>query len=320
MKARHCSGLLFLFVLFQPFYSNGWGVGHRIITEAALEVQPVELQKRWRALHRNEFLGKEETISWYVSNHFSKHPDYVDGPSRNEEDLEERVRAAGFLYAEKNGTFLPPITYAGPDRLEWEGPRPKTYHYFTFQTEEVNREFAHKGSKWYFEKISAAFREGNDVIAAEYFGSFAHAIQDRVSPYHVWDGYTPQREAFESTLSDHGLQRKEKSFREKPQSSSLFWFVGGKGMSAELKGYSPKILGDTAEEASREFVDRLFASRQFAEEIYTRRDGFVAAHLEDEWEAKGSSEKTDRYLSQVAEENARLTADVLYTAFLLATP
>lgn len=319
MKAKPSIILLCSFFLLLPLDSNGWGVGHRIITEAALRVQPPELQERWKVLHRNDFLGKEETISWYVSNHFSKHPDYVDGPSRREEDLEERVRATAFLYAEKNGTFLPPITYAGPDRIKWEGPRPKTYHYFTFQTEEVNREFARKGSKWYFEKISEAFRKGDDVIAAEYFGAFAHAIQDRVSPFHVWDGYTEEREAFEDTLSDYGLQKKEKSFREKPQSSSLFWFVGGAGMNAELIGYSPKSLGDTAGEASRAFVDRLFASRQFAEEIYTTRDGFVAAHLQDEWEAKASSEKTDRFLSEVARENAQLTADVLYTAFLLAS-
>ena len=43
------------------------------------------------------------------------------------------------------------------------------------------------------------------MLAAEYSGAFAHAIQDRVSPYHVWDGYTVKREAFEDQFVKEGL-------------------------------------------------------------------------------------------------------------------
>ena len=32
-----------------------WGVGHRIITEAAVGAQPKELLDRWEELHRNSF-------------------------------------------------------------------------------------------------------------------------------------------------------------------------------------------------------------------------------------------------------------------------
>ncbi|MDB3940492.1 hypothetical protein N9406_05955 [Verrucomicrobiales bacterium] len=295
-----------------------WGVGHRIITEAAVGAQPKELLDRWEELHRNSFHKQEESIRWYVENRFCGHPDWVDGPSRDEADLEERVRVTQFVYAEKNGKFLPPITYAGPDRLKWESPRPKTYHYFTLQTEELNRQFARKGSKWYFEKISKAFRDGEDVIAAEYFGAIAHAIQDRVSPFHVWDGYKLQREAFEDGLAAHGLQTPEGSRNEKSINTSLFWSVGGKGMTATLKGYKPRSLGKTPEDASIEFTKRLFASREYAKSVYTDGDGFVHAHLADDWKEKGSSAETDFFLDLVATENAKLTADVLYTAFLLS--
>lgn len=320
IRARLGAGcsLVLLGVLFSEA-AFGWGVGHRIITEAALGVQPRSLFERWQVLHRNAFLEKEESIAWYVANHFSKHPDWVDGPSRTGEDLEERVRIKAFVYAESEGRYTPAITYAGPDRVASKGFRPKTYHYFTFQTEEVNREFARKGSRWYFEKISTAFREGNDIIAAEYFGAFAHAIQDRVSPFHVWDGYTGEREAFEDSLAGEGLQSEEGSRNGNPGYTSLFWTVGGKGMTPNLEGYQPRSLGDSAESASEEFVRRLFASREYAESIYTDREGFIAAHLEDDWKERGSSVDTDRFLTLVAEENAKLTADVLFTAFSLAS-
>lgn len=305
-------------LLWFPGGASGWGVGHRIITEAALAVQPDELRDRWSAVHRNAYLDREATILWYVAHRFNMHPDWVDGPSRKSDDVAERVRSTAFVYAERNGTFLPPITYAGPDRVQWEGPRPKTYHYFTLPTEELNREFARKGSRWYFERIASAFRDDDDVVAAEYFGAFAHAIQDRVSPYHVWDGYVDEREALEDSLADAGLQSPEASFRGKAASASLFWFVGGRGMEADLSGYTPQLLGETAAEASEAFVERLFQSREFAKRVYTSRDGFIAAHLQDDWKGKGSSEETDAFLSQVAEENARLTADALYTAFRLS--
>ncbi|MCG8598552.1 MAG: hypothetical protein MI807_00220 [Verrucomicrobiales bacterium] len=307
-----------LFVIFATSQALPWGVGHRTITSAALSVQPDDLLKRWEVLHINPHHKEEASVRWYVENKFCSHPDWVDGPSRDEGDLEERVRITGFVYAEKNGKFLPPITYAGPDRLKWEGPRPKTYHYFTLQTEQLNREFARKGSKWYFENISRAFRKGEDVIAAEYFGAFAHAIQDRVSPFHVWDGYKEEREHFETGLAAHGLQAEDGSRNGNAINTSLFWSVGGQGMKADLSGYRPKSLGDTPETASKEFTERLFASREYAKAIYTDGDGFVHSHLSDEWREKGSGPETDHFLGMVASENAKLTADALFTAFLLS--
>jgi len=89
-------------------------------------------------------------------------------------------------------------------------------------------------------------------------------------------------------------------------------------MKATLKGYKPRSLGKTPEDASIEFTKRLFASREYAKSVYTDGDGFVHAHLADDWKEKGSSAETDFFLDLVATENAKLTADVLYTAFLLS--
>lgn len=295
-----------------------WGTGHRIITEAALETMDRQLAARWTRPHVDPHTGKSAPISWHVSHRFNLHPDWVDGPSRTGDDLDERVRSKQFVYAEIDGRVLPPITYAGPDRVTWKGQRPKTYHYFTLPREELNREFARRGSKWYFEKITEALRKGVDVAAAEYFGAFAHAIQDRVSPVHVWDGFAEEREDFENRLASEGLQAPEKSFRDRPEGPSLFWFVSGKDMAIDLADYRPQSLGDTTQEASEVFAERLFEERIKAASIYTKRDGFVGSRLSENWSENEAGVETSRFLSRIGEASARLTADVLHTAFLLS--
>ena len=80
-------------------------------------------------------------------------------------------------------------------------------------------------------------------------------------------------------------------------------------MVANLGDYQPKELGKNVEEAAVEFTRRLFASREFAEAVYTDREGFVSAHLKDKWQDKKSSKETDAFLSKIAEEKAKLTAE-----------
>lgn len=304
-------------LLFLPSHAAAWGTGHRIITAAAWEVQPEALRQRWSAPHHNAFHEREESIAWYLTRFFCMHADWVDGPTRNEEDIPERLRITAYLYAEKEGRFYPPVAYTDPER-ESKRPLPKTYHYFTSRREEVNRAFALRGSRWYFEKIREAFRENRDSDAAEYAGAFAHAIQDRVSPGHIWDGYIDEREALEDSLAAHGLQTPEGSRRQKPANNSIFWTLNESGMSADLGDYRPRLLGKTPEEAAEAFTERLFASHRHAKAVFTDRDGFVRSHLADDWLALVAGPETNRYLSQVAAENARLVADVFFTAHALS--
>ena len=76
--------------------------------------------------------------------------------------------------------------------------------------------------------------------------------------------------------------------------------------------------GDRPEEAAEAFTERLFASHRHAKAVFTDRDGFVRSHLADDWLALVAGPETNRYLSQVAAENARLVADVFFTAHALS--
>lgn len=309
--------LLVAFLCGRSTAAFAWGAGHRIITGSALEVMPGELKLRWERTHRHPVSGEEKPLSAWLVERFCMHPDWVDGPSRDGTDIAERKRSTQFVYAERNGLYFPPIAWADPDR-DPKTPRPWTYHYFTQRSEEVNRAFAGAGARWYLSRIAAAFREGRDAEAAEYAGAFAHAIEDRVSPFHVWDGYTEEREALEDSFAGEGLQAPEGSRNNKPENSSLFWGLDGPGMKADLSGYDPKVLGATLEEAAETFTARLFEGREFAKSVYTRRDGFLAAHLADDWRNQKGGPETNRFLSEVATENARLVADVFFTAWSLA--
>ncbi len=295
-----------------------WGGGHKSMTEAALAVQPEALRERFSEMHRNEFMGKEATLQWYLINRFCMHPDWVDGPTRDGTDIPERMRSTAYVYGMIEGKYYPPIAYTDPER-NLKKIRPKTYHYFTYRSEEVNREFARSGAKWYFERLEAAFRENRNVDAAEYLGAFLHAIQDRVSPFHVWDGYTEKREALETQFSAEGLQSPEGSRNEKPENASLFWGLGGEGMDNRLPdGYLPKSLGETLEKAAVEFEKRLFDSRDTAERVYSDKSGFMKSHLADEWKDREASEGTRREMARASERNVELCADVIFTAWKLA--
>jgi hypothetical protein len=300
-----------------PGDAFAWGTGHRILTRAALEVMPEALRIRWERPHRHPVSGEEQSIAAWLVGRFCMHPDWVDGPSSNGSDIAERKRTTQFVYAEQNGRYFPPVAWADPDR-DPSAPRPWTYHYFTRPVEEVNRAFAEAGAVWYLTRIAAAFREGRDAEAAEYAGAFAHAIEDRVSPFHVWDGYREEREALEDSLAAEGLQDPGASRDKNAKNSSVFWGIDGPGMKADLAGYAPSVLGTTVEEAAEVFTRRLFASREFAKQVYTRRDGFLAAHLADDWRNLKGGPATDRALSEVATENAKLVADVFLTASQLA--
>lgn len=314
---RSISFALFLLACFTADI-GAWGGGHKTMTEAAIEVQPNELRELFAGMHRNEFTGKDATLEWYLINRFCSHPDWVDGPTRDEADIPERIRSTQFVYGSINGKYYPPIAYTDPDK-DLKKARPKSYHYFTYKTEEVNREFARSGADWYFKRLEAAIREGRNADAAEFLGAFLHAIQDRVSPYHVWDGYTEKREALETEYADDGLQSPEGSRTEKSVNASLFWALGGEGMDNSLpEGYKPNLMGTTREEAVETFVERLFETRADAERVYADEEGFMKEHLADDWKDRKTSEQTRREMAAAAETNVQLCADVIFTAWRLA--
>ncbi len=288
------------------------------MTESAFALQPEKFQKRFAKIHHNSFTGKDASLAWYLSHRFCMHPDWVDGPTRDGSDVKERMRSTAFVYGGINGKYFPPVAYTDPDK-DSKGPRPKTYHYFTYKMEDLNREFARSGAHWYFKRITAALRENRDVDAAEYLGAFLHAIQDRVSPYHVWDGYTEKRETFETTYSEAGLQSPEGSRGERKKNTSLFWGLGGEGMDNTLpSNFKPQALGTARDAAVEAFVERLFQSRVSAEKVYTEKEGFMKSHLSDDWKNRKTSETTKQKMAKAAADNVKLCADVMLTAWKLA--
>lgn len=312
----HLASLLLLAIALPPSLAQAWGRGHSVITTAALKAMPDALLKAWSASHRSELAKEEKPIADWLCTRFCMHPDWVDGPSASGTDIAERVRSTAFVYAEKDGVYTRPIAYTDP-RRDPKSPRPWTYHYFT-RAEKVNRTFVEAGARWYFAKISEAFRAGDFVAAAEFCGAFAHAMEDRVSPYHVWDGYEKEREALEDSLRAEGLQSPDGSRGGNPKNASLFWNVDGPDMKPDMVGYQPAVVGKSIEEAAANFTTRFFESRAFAKSIYSDRTGFLAAHLAEDWRGKTTSAETTVHLTKVGTHCSRLLADVLFTAWTLS--
>ncbi|MDF1812715.1 MAG: hypothetical protein P1V20_10890 [Verrucomicrobiales bacterium] len=301
--------------LLLPNEAFAWGGAHVQMTGAAFAVQSEAFRKTFSENYDDPFDQTLRPLSWHLVNRFTMHPDAVDGPCRNEADIPKRIRATQFVFAQRGDKFMAPIAYADPQKSE-KGPRPKTYHYFTLQTEELNRIFARKGAEWYFRKIGLALQESRTADAAEFLGAFAHAIEDRVSPYHVWDGFAVQREELESQYP--GLQAPEGSWKGNPGSASLIWALGGKNVKVNLSGYEPQALGEDIESAAEAFTQRLFESREHARKIYSRENGYISVHLQDDWQNRAEGVETGRILSEVAQENSRLVADVMLTAWILS--
>lgn len=310
------ASFLSLLAVMLPSSASAWSKGHSVITTAAVQVMPEALRNAWAAPHRSAIGTEEKSIEEWLCTRFCMHPDWVDGPSASGKDIAERMRSTAFVYAEKDGTYTKAVAYTDPQR-DPKAPRPWTYHYFT-RSDQMNRAFVEAGARWYFTKISEAFRAGDFVAAAEYGGAFAHAIEDRVSPYHVWDGYEKEREALEDSLSAEGLQKPEGSRGGNPKNASLFWNVDGPQMKPDMASYQPVALGKTIEEATAAFTTRIYEARAHAKAIYSDRQGFLAAHLADDWHGRAASAETMRFLNQVGTHNARLLADVLFTAWMLA--
>jgi len=277
------SAFICLAVLGLPNAVFAWSHAHEIISRAAYKVQSKPLRDLWSQPHRNPKDTTQRTIDHYLVKYawWSGNPDHQKAPD--------------YLYREKG----------------W------VYHYFGYPEAE-NRARAERGATWYYTRMVKAFRDGDAVAAATYAGSFAHAIEDRSSPVHAWDGYGTQREAFETQHAAQGLQKPENSFRGNARSFSLFWFLSDAGVKFDLGRYKPKLLGSTIEEAAIETAKRFQAITEKSRGMLTDPRKFLSAHLKDAWQKRASSKPTDAYQILMARESACLVADMFHTAYTLS--
>ena len=287
----------------------GWSSAHDKITTAALDVQPKQLQALWSQPYKHPHDSRERTINYYLCSYrwWTGNPDHIDGPLTKSIASSERAKnyIKNFAYGEKGGKFAVPT----PNGL----PKPEsgsvwTYHYFSFPVAESRARYA-RGAKWYFKRMIEAFRDGRPEDAAQFAGSFAHAIEDRSSPWHAWDGYTAERKAVEArhnllTASRHGV--------------SMFWALQDREADADIAGYKPKLLGATPDEAAKTVAHRMEAITDQARTMLADPAGFLGAHLKDDWQNTASSPPTDAAMSDIARLSARLVADVFFTGYSLS--
>ena len=286
----------------------GWSSAHAKITRAALDVQTKELRQTWSAPYQHPHDDQRRTIDVYLVEYawWSGNPDHLEGPLNATNAYEERKHyVKQFVYGEKDGRYAVPSPYgvpADPNGGDWG------YHYFSF-SEAENLARATRGGQWYFEKMQSAFRDNRPADAAQLAASLAHAIEDRSSTVHAWDGYGALRAKVEARYRVDS----EKKF-----GMSVFWFIDDKGVDASIGDYQPRLLGTTPAAAGRQLAQRLQRVSKNSRIILSHQDGYVGPHLKDDWKNAGSSPATDAAMSRMAQESTRLTADMFFTAYSLA--
>ena len=282
-----------------------WGSPHESITRAALAVQPEALQALWSQPYRHPLDNVERPISEYLCSYWwwCGNPDHVEGPTAS---AAQKNHVKQFMYGEQDSRFAVPTPYGLP--------MPETgsvwgYHYFHFPPADSRGRYI-RGAQWYFEHMIEAFRDNRPADAAQYAGTFAHAVEDRSSTVHAWDGYGDERHAIEkkyglTTAMKHGM--------------SVFWFIDDNAVEAAIPDYTPQLLGPSVEAAAAAVGQRMEAiSDESRALLADPENGYLAAHREDDWQNAGTSDATNAAMDAIARTSSRLTADIFYTAWHLA--
>jgi len=281
----------------------GWSSAHYRVSTAAYDALPQELADLWSQPHTDPYYvdPTPRTIDYFLTSYawYTGNPDHHDGP--NPSDYNRKRYISNFIYAELNGEYVMAVPYNDPDHV---GPRPKTFHYLPYD-EAGNRAFTIRAAEWVFAQTVQAFMESNPADAAQFMGTFAHAIEDRSSVYHAWDGYSALREQFET---DNNIQGSTPGV-------SDFWRISDVAVRVDLTGYTPVLLGATIEEAAEVFADRLQASADFTRNL--NMTTFFDAHINDDWENKVSGAAATAIMDDMAEFGAFLVADAFYTSYVL---
>lgn len=292
---------LLVFVFFVMIASQavfGWSDGHVAITKAAFDVLSESQKEIWQQNVYDPTWDVNAVISEQLINKYSYYPDCHEGPydKFHGNTLLRKRSISFFIYAEDGGNYVHAVPY-------WQNApeRPWVYHYFSWEGKE-NFERSLRGAKWYFQRSVDVLRRGSALEAAEYLGSFAHAIEDRGSPYHCMDGLKEQRNKLwpDSTAPGKGF---------------AFFALSDKKVTADIEGYRPAVLGKTVDEAALEFARRF---EQMTKDNRGMLAELVEVHKADDWEKRVSGPKSDQIQSLMAANCAKLVADVFHTAFVLA--
>lgn len=337
--------------------ADAWSVGHVLTSTEAFKYQPDEFRALFRATNVS-LLGVTSTAAAFLTNGFglkslhawSEIPDRIAGPCEagmhgpcTSIEIESKLLYREYCYAENaSAAFVKPWPYAIPacnhsssdhDPACLPGPRtwPWMYHYFN-HTPPENAGIEARGAAWYIASAATALRAGNLSAAGLHLGCFAHALQDRSSPYHAWGGHEDARAATEARLRT--IETCEQRRRESNSSLAFklceikFWSPGDASEAAVQWGvpggsYTPSLLGGSAEAAGAAVGTRLQALAAGSRALMARPGtGYEATHLRDDsWWADippKASEATLGALSLMAVQSTKLVADAWLTAWRLA--
>ena len=92
---RIAYSLSLLALVMLPSSAKAWGIGHSVITTAAVEAMPPALRQAWAAPHRSPLGMETKSIEEWLCTRFCMHPDWVDGPSTSGKDIAETLIKAG---------------------------------------------------------------------------------------------------------------------------------------------------------------------------------------------------------------------------------
>lgn len=286
--------IIHLFILFLCCGNCfAWSSAHEYITEAAFNVLPEWQKRTWNQTQYDPVWDVNNIIASGLIKKYCYYPDMLDGPLKPG-FLTQKRKISFFLYAEKDGNRVHPIGYGDTDFADDDW----TYHYFEWEGKE-NYQRSYRGAKWYFEKSINAFRRGDASTAAQFLGSFAHAVEDRSSPYHCLDGAAERRNCLW------------------PEDAHIFFTLSDVNVNVDIENYKPTLLGETADKAADKFARRFERMNQYSRKLLPQ---LVKAHKEDDWKKGISGAKSDAIQSQMASECAKLVADIFYTSFYLAYP
>jgi hypothetical protein len=296
-------GVLFFAILFwlPSSLCLGWGGGHGIIAEGSVPALPEWELNIWGQTVDDLIWGVSRPISDGLTMDYAFYPDrYANKNPPTACSI--RAEIVPYLYNEVDGAFMIPMLDC--DLVDHP---PNSYHKFVWTDESLHDEL-YRGAKWYFEKAVNAFRNDNPMAAAQYLGSFVHAIEDSTYPYHSLRGIEIDGQG----ARDYYLDESDKG-----EVNYLFWRFNDINTSAAIPAYVPQILGDSIEAAAQESANRIILANAFTREVIP---DFVAAHLLDPnyLVMRLPGDETQVHINKIARNTAKLLADVFHTAFYLA--
>ena len=177
----------------------------------------------------------------------------------------------------------------------------QSFHYLLSTDIEENRELVVKGTAALLKKISRQLRRGAYDEAARFMGVLAHAYQDQGTTIHGLEGV----EGGSFVTVSHLIAPHSK----RPFDTAAVYLCEPQPVKVCIRGYRPRLLGVTVEEAAFNGYER------YREQLDFIRGRMIPVIWHKMY---GDEREALKLIAEMTNCNARAVADVFYTAFCLA--